>query len=268
MQEELKKLRIKIDSIDDNIINLLKERVEIVKEVGHLKAKNIGGTQNFIRSGREADMLRSLTNKIEGKLPKAAIATIWRVIISSSLAIEQDMRIKAYVESNNESCYWLAREYYGSFVDIEKISKTNDIIKQISENASYVGILPLIDNEKNPWWIRPDDEKNDIYIFAKVPFIENKKDDINPVLAIANVRPEKTEGDASIIAIKKCNKEQVNKILSGLKLKYNILAESKNSDILLEILDYLEPDDKRVIALKDALPNARLLGSYALPIMI
>jgi chorismate mutase len=37
MQEELEKLREKIDSIDDEIVNLLSKRMEIVKEVGKLK---------------------------------------------------------------------------------------------------------------------------------------------------------------------------------------------------------------------------------------
>ena len=56
-------LRKQIDIIDDKIIDLLKERLDVVKEVGKIKHSQ-GGKFSFIRSGREAEMLRNLTAKM------------------------------------------------------------------------------------------------------------------------------------------------------------------------------------------------------------
>lgn len=282
----LQNLREKIDAIDNKIIDLLNQRLSIVHEVGKHKAKNNNGL-SFIRSGREASMLRNLTSKIADNFAKEAIVAIWRVIISMSLNCEKPLSIETYVDTDKNECFWHAREYYGTFLPIAKTNNCNKIIDNVANGKVSVGILPMIDNNNNPWWARPYDEKNNIYVFAQIPFITKRNSDIKPVFAIANVVPEKTDGDATLFAIKLFpnskeirNNEQMSdkskKILSKKILDFFTLISMdakiilhQADNLLIQIEGYLPPDSDIARKLQEELGVfARLLGSYALPIYI
>ncbi len=271
MTENLTKFRAEIDAIDDEIIALLRKRVNIVHQVGKHKAA-AGGKLSFIRPGREASMLRDLAKKGADILPKEAIATIWRMIISSSLCIEQDMSIGVFVSQQNESCYWLAREYYGSFVKAKRYEKTSEVIDAVAKNEVAVGVLPLeMKEHETPWWVRPSDETNDIFIFARIPFVVNEGGQFPSALAIANVMPEPTEEDVSVLAVHAMLSadEVISRFAAaGLGVK---LIVAQNGDYLLEAASFLEKNDVRLEAVKNILGehcSIRLLGAYAVPMVI
>jgi len=271
MSEDITDLREKIDAIDDSIIELLGKRLEIVKEVGKRKAGASTNNLSFIRAGREANMLRELTKKAQGKFPPAAVATIWRMIISTSLSFEQKMNISAYIKDGDKTCYWRAREYYGTFLPITCDNSSDKIIQSVASGEVAVGVLPLMDDSDNPWWIRPHEEENDIYIFARIPFISHKESIAKPVLCIANVIPEKTEDDISIIAIhSEKPKDIISKAFENKGFKTNFLEE-KNYNFLLETDTFMEIGDKNLKEINNELggdKSVRLLGSYAAPITI
>lgn len=268
-KEDLTKYRQEIDKIDDKIISLLKDRMEIVKEVGKHKLKN-SATQNFIRAGREADMLRNLTKKIDGKFPPAAIATIWRMIISTALCSEQKMSISVYADSDKNDCYWHAREYYGTFVKTIRESSTEEVIKNVASNKTSIGMLPLIDRSDLPWWDRPQDEHNDIYIFARIPFIESANDDSVPSLAIANVMPEATNDDVSIISLHSPYTDQeVINAFKQVKLNANIIAKNRDCH-LIQVDKFIQIGNKVIEDVSTILASScvRLMGAYAVPIKL
>lgn len=263
-------LRAQIDSIDDQIIELLKARVDIVKKVGELK-KETSASQSFIRAGREAKMLRDLTKKAIGVFPPQAIATMWRMVISTSLSIEQEMLI--YVHSGlDKNCFWLAREYFGTFLDIFEEQDAQKLINSVANHPSAVGVLPLIDNSQNPWWVRPEGESNNIYVFARIPFIDEKSDFVKPVLAIANTSPEPTDEDISLFSITtKAGEVELKRVFSGKGLNANILSTSGANNFLIEIDRFIPAGDNIISAIQQELGEGsivRLMGSYAVPIKI
>jgi len=268
-EDDISLLRKKIDKIDHAIIDLLKDRIEIVAQVGHLKAKKAKPGFSFIRSGREAQMLRDLTKKIGNSFPQAAIATIWRMIISASLNVEQSLKISAYVSNNDNSCYWLAREYYGNFTNITIEHSCEKIIQDVVSGKISVGILPIIDNDSNPWWVRPPQEKNDIYVFARIPFVEQSDKQGNAALAIANVMPEATEDDISIFVVHLDDEaEVVSRMFKKAGLNPKFLT-GDSGKYLIEIAEFINPNDKRIAEIKRnfaAGDSIRLIGNYAAPI--
>lgn len=269
-KEDLRKFREQIDKIDSKIVDLLKERHHIVEEVGRYKAQH-SNSKSFIRSGREASMLRSLTKKLDGTFPPEAIATIWRMIISASLVKEQGLTIAAYVSETNPSCYWLAREYYGSFIPIRRSNDAEEIIKAVADNEISVGILPCSSATETPWWARPSEEKNDIYVFARIPFVDHGTDFDTPAIAIANVMPEPTEEDASLLAI---TTTLDNNELMNVFEKHNVTARLLSrfeSHCSIELHQFVLPTSEIVGRIRNSLPSdsiVRLLGSYATPITI
>lgn len=269
-KEDLTELRKSIDTIDNQIIDLLKKRMDIVESVKKYKIKNFAG-KNFIRSGREALMLRSLVEKSKDTFSPQAISTIWRMIISTSLSHEQNMSIISYVTRSHNTCYWLAREYYGAFSNIEKTDSIEYIIKNVVNENFALGILPLIDENKKPWWIRPKNEENDIFIFASIPFVKNPIYDKEPVFAIANVKPENTGDDSSIIAINSnLKKDQISILFKKENFDFKFIIETEPY-YLIEVENFLEPNDIRIINISNNFNNPdssiRILGNIAKPII-
>jgi chorismate mutase len=266
-ENTLSNLRKEIDRVDNEIIQLLRQRTEYVKKVGEFKASKTPEHISFIRSGREATMLRHLTEQLEDTFPKAAIATIWRMIISTSLNLEKPMSIASYYEAGQEQAYWLAREYYGAFLDITRESSTESVIKRVAKNEVSVGILPLSEKLEQAWWLRPQSEQNDIFVFAKIPFITEKSDPFSPVLAIANVLPEATGDDISLLAVEGVvdTEKTLANIGSALNSSPSILAQEGES-VLVEVPDYIAVDDVRAVQIPGV--RVRLLGSYAKPIVV
>jgi chorismate mutase len=261
-------LRSQIDSIDDEIINLLKNRVKIVKQVGELKREN-SASQSFIRAGREASMLRQLIKKADGIFPPAAIATMWRMVISASLSVEQEVVIHSFAGSDN-SCFWLAREYFGTFQAVQLEKNVEELIEKVSANPAAVGVLPLLDNSKNPWWVRPQNETNNIYVFARIPFIAENQSLVPPVLAIANTSPETTGEDISLFSItSNIRKENIAEAFKSHSLEARILSSS-NNNFLVEVEKFIPAGDKVINDINESLgkgSTTRLMGSYAVPVL-
>jgi len=263
----LSQLRNNIDAIDDKIITLLKERMEIVRSVGELK-RETSASQSFIRAGREASMLRNLTKKADGIFPAQAIATIWRMIISTSLCVEQEISVYTYNDQDN-SCYWYAREYFGTFLKIHPTIDADKVIEAVANNPSAVGVLPLLDNSENPWWVRPQSEANNIYVFARIPFILEDSPLFLPALAIANTSPEPTEEDASLFSITTgASEKKLQGIFANNNLEADIISRSGKNNFLVEVKRFVPIGTKiakDIEVLLGAGSVVRLMGSYAVP---
>ena len=90
MTPTIQSLRLRIDSIDDDILKLLNERSQIVLEVGRLKS---GKNLDFHVPGRERQIYERLLNQNPGPFPNDALKTIYREIISACLALESPMKV-------------------------------------------------------------------------------------------------------------------------------------------------------------------------------
>ena len=266
---ELPELRKEIDAIDDQIISLLKKRLSYVKQVGHLKCSQHKQQMSFLRPGREASMLRDLTEKACDSYPHAAIGAIWRSIISCSLFTERPMTIMPYVQPQNQDCYWLSREYFGSFIPIKPSHSSQHIVASVASDPNIIGVLPPIKSEGHEkWWIRPEQEENAVYIFAKIPFFE---DDSLPAsaLAIACVRTEATAFDKSLISLTLQKGVSPVEIESKFPITYSVL-DSSAPHYVIECDGFLEKSATlfQMMTSLDEVLSFRLLGSYAEPLRL
>ena len=88
---DLNQLRKKIDELDKKIIALLNDRTELVLEVGKKKVEN---GQEIYAPDREVAVYQKIeAAAAEGPLPKSALKSIYREIMSASLALEKPMTI-------------------------------------------------------------------------------------------------------------------------------------------------------------------------------
>jgi len=281
----LSEYRAGIDNIDEEIVKLLVDRVSIVKKVGEYKNRS-GQKGSIIRPGREATMIKDITAKFgDDSIPKAAVAQMWRIIISSCINIEEDTKIAVLSNKDYPECYWLSREYFGAFSFMDKKATRTEVIHDLKEGRVTVGIIVLNDDESSdPWWSRITNNEDRPKIFAKLPFIQLEESKKPPIIALAFVEPENTGEDESIWVIKAdefIQPTEIRNFLENAGIEYNVIEESRELSLitmhnyLIKITGFITQDDKRIAKfLKDinekynsrpAPTEAYYLGSYAIP---
>ncbi len=155
--------RKKIDYIDKKMYDLLSKRMEIIKKVKKIKQENIK-SGSTIRTARGIEVIRNACKALLHSYQKPAIVNIWRNLISSSEYIEQ----KFSVISQNKTLYWVAREFFGNFMQHKIEKDTKKIIKFLLEHESNFAVLPIPNkNNQYKWWTNL--AESDLKIFAIAP---------------------------------------------------------------------------------------------------
>ncbi len=129
--EDLENLRDKINLIDDEILELLSNRSEIVLQIGKHKNK-----EKVVDPDREQKILDRLLNKSQGSYSKDTIVRLWREIFQSSEKLQKFSESNIQPKRSIENI----RIYKGgkSTLDTEK-----KIIK-LSSNENPYGPSPKI----------------------------------------------------------------------------------------------------------------------------
>src|SRR5919108_4441033 len=87
---DLARLRQEIDAIDEEIVALLNRRAAAVLAVGD--AKRATG-RSFYAPEREREIYERLARLNRGPFPADALQSVYREIISASLALEQPLQV-------------------------------------------------------------------------------------------------------------------------------------------------------------------------------
>ncbi|MDP3988256.1 MAG: chorismate mutase [Candidatus Levybacteria bacterium] len=86
--KDLKKLRVKIDKLDDELLEILSKRIEIVREIGKMKRKN---HLPLFDKKRWEEILKSKLSKSKSlNLSEKFIEKLYAVIHEHSLEIEKE----------------------------------------------------------------------------------------------------------------------------------------------------------------------------------
>lgn len=88
--EILKPYRARIDALDDKIVDLLVERIGIIREVGHLKAAHgIPATlQDRVDQVRERNAERAASKGVDPEI----IRTLYATLIAYSCELEEQIK--------------------------------------------------------------------------------------------------------------------------------------------------------------------------------
>ena len=84
--EKINVLRNKIDSLDDQMLDLLVQRFSVSREIGEIKAS---GGINVGDPNREQEIIDRLAEKLEGKLERDDIATIFGPVYHISKKLQK-----------------------------------------------------------------------------------------------------------------------------------------------------------------------------------
>ncbi len=290
----LQALRQDIDKIDDQILSLLKKRMQVITKVGELKKNN--QEKFFIRSNREADMIKNLLAKADSTFPKSAIISIWRKIITAANMHEQPLRIAIHNPKNISDYEYLVKEYYSDAVPILNLDSSTNVVAEIEKGEVQIGIFALPkdaedshrkeDSSEN-WWIGLANNRLGLKVFAIIPMVQNisefsaheKNFDAIHLVAVAIKKAEKSSSDNSLFYVELSSEFSKSQLLSAFKeqgISAKILKSVKMQQVdgivfyLLECEGFFEEEDEVVKALKKTKikPYVKVLGHYATAIIL
>ncbi|MGB3588192.1 MAG: prephenate dehydratase [Tunicatimonas sp.] len=163
---KLDEYRQRIDHLDDQLLILLNERMEVVKQVGELKR-----TTNSIiyRPEREKAILDRLKGKSKGLLPDAAVDAIFLEIFAVSRNIELPERI-AYLGPSGSFTHQAAESRFGAMSEYLPVSSIRAVFKSVAAEVTRFGVIPVENNQQG---LVPETAdclaEYDIHIVAELP---------------------------------------------------------------------------------------------------
>jgi chorismate mutase/prephenate dehydratase len=111
---DLAPLRVQIDDIDQQLLDLLNRRARVAEQVGEVKKRE--GTP-FFRPDRVAQVIQKMESANTGPLKNAHVSAIWREIMSACLALESPQRV-AVLGPAGTFCEEAAIQYFGGAADL------------------------------------------------------------------------------------------------------------------------------------------------------
>ncbi|MCG2572953.1 MULTISPECIES: prephenate dehydratase [Acinetobacter] len=137
----LEQLRSDIDSVDQQIQNLLNRRAGLAEAVA--KAK-FATEENpvFYRPEREAQVLRKVMERNEGPLSDATMARLFREIMSACLALEAPQSI-AFLGPEGTFTQAAALKHFGQDAIVRPIATIDEVFREVEAGSAHYGVVPV-----------------------------------------------------------------------------------------------------------------------------
>ncbi|MCA0327005.1 MAG: prephenate dehydratase [Proteobacteria bacterium] len=137
--QPLAELRVQIDSLDAQLLNLLNERARVAEAVGELKRQE--GTP-FFRPDRAAQVITKVQGTNSGPLLNQHVAAIWREIMSACLALEVPQRV-AVLGPEGTFCEQAAIEYFGSAANLIYCNSFDEVFHATAAGTAQFGVVGM-----------------------------------------------------------------------------------------------------------------------------
>ncbi len=135
-RKTLEELRKSLDAIDRNMIELVKQRVDLAREIGGVKRAS--GFEACFAPIREADVFKNLDHYNLDGLHRNSIESIFVEVVSACRSAQEQGRISVFGEKNgwfNDAA--LAR--FGHSADIIAVDNFDDFCMELNKNQTNLG---------------------------------------------------------------------------------------------------------------------------------
>lgn len=287
--KNLQILRDEIDAIDKQIIELIKSRMLIIPRVSELKKNN--NEKFYIKSAREADMIKNLVSKVEGNYLKQAVASIWRKIICVANMEEQVLKIGIHNPRSIADYEYLVKDHFLAQANIINFDSATNLIAEMQNGSINIGVFLLPgdnddfdkkDSFQENWWINMANNQIGLKIYCKIPFVEfssNKKMSNISLVATAIKSPEQSMQDSTIICLEansQFSKSQIIALFKDNNLNAKILKSVKIQQLLGIVFYLIELDGfylednliLKKLSQSNIKPFIKVLGHFPTPIIL
>ncbi len=140
----LDELRFEIDKLDDNLLELLNQRMNWVHKVGEIKNK----TKTLIyRPEREKSILERMYVQNKGPLNKEAIEAIYLEIFAAARNIELPERI-AYLGPEGSFTHQAAESRFGAMSEYMTLPTIKAVFEAVETERAKFGVIPIENNQE------------------------------------------------------------------------------------------------------------------------
>jgi chorismate mutase/prephenate dehydratase len=136
---ELEKIRKKIDAIDNNFLELLKQRIQHAKAIGCIKSINKRAKYDPLR---ERQIYARLLEKNQDEFPEQALRSIFHEIITTC-RLSQKRPIVSYLGPEATFTHLAGVKYFGHSADYQPIESIEDIFSEVERARTTFGVVPV-----------------------------------------------------------------------------------------------------------------------------
>ena len=191
---DLAQVRQKIDSVDDDILNLVKQRFEIVAQVAAAKLQQGNGDISPLRPSREAQILRRLLDDNDQEIPDQVILRLWRTIISASTLAQAPIQLNVSTSLlNNPISYRAITEHYVGF-ETKPYAKEKMALNSLTRSANEMCIFAA----DGKWVDHLNDEAfSDIQVIFCLPWTEGEEP--RRMVVLGRAPSQRTGNDETLV---------------------------------------------------------------------
>jgi chorismate mutase/prephenate dehydratase len=138
-EKTLQELRSSINKIDDEILEFLNKRARLVLEVGKLKSSE---RRDFYVPSREREIFDRLTRRNKGPFPNEGLRSVFREIISASLALEAPMKV-AFFGPKATFTHMAAMQQFGLSAELISQKSIPAVFEEVEKGRAQYGVVPV-----------------------------------------------------------------------------------------------------------------------------
>lgn len=282
--DELSRLRAEIDRLDDAVVDLLLERIAVVRRIAEVKTNATGLA---LRPAREADLIRRLTARAAPALPPAALTRMWRELLATTTRLQTPFKVAVLDDPAQPHVTTLARDQFGTTTPLTLVETAHQGFRLIATGEAELLVVPA-PTEDSYWWRRvtPTLIDSPLRVVSRLPFCpvdpetgEPGTGDLVPgALVLGGLLAEPSGADLTLVAI------ETDLDLSRARLR-DLIAAGGVDLVSLVALQDLQPESAFFLAevagmgeavvaglgqafapLRERLLRLDVLGSYPRPL--
>lgn len=274
--DDLAALRREIDSIDEQLHDLLMRRGEVVTEIGRRKA--VDGQLPF-RPAREAQLLRRLLARHRGPLPAETVVRVWREIIASAIRLQGDLIVGYCPFEGHGSALRLANGNFGLNTPTSRLETADAVVGAVAQGDVSVGLVPLPQSEGASDWWNQMPEVPSVHVVARLPWptpAEATSGSGAAAFVLASSVPEDSGDDRSVLMVRCGEAVEIDNIVAAFAENrigvdpQSVVVDRQASGgcvYIVETEGFLDDADAGLRTAAQSLGGAevRWLGAYARP---
>lgn len=135
----LDELRAQIDELDHKLLELLRRRAEVAKQIGELKR---AAGQEILDTAREQAHLQSLAQSDTGLLSPQAVRAVFAEIVSACRAVQEPLSV-AYLGPPYTFTHLGALRRFGTSANYVDCGSVQEVFEAVEKGAAQVGVVPV-----------------------------------------------------------------------------------------------------------------------------
>ena len=136
---EILHIRNQIDAIDDNILDLLKKRIDCAKSIGKLKDASSRAKWD---PKREREIFERLLKENNGVFPEQSLTSIFHEIITSCRLSQKKIEV-AYLGPEATFTHLAGVKYFGHSASFKAMESIDEVFSEVEKGRTTYGVVPV-----------------------------------------------------------------------------------------------------------------------------